>query len=316
VNLLVQRILVLFFAYFIIAHMFNCTLLYFGMWEYGQERRFDGKTLIGWLQKSSSVDLPPPDQQTVWELYANLIVLACCYMGSIVYGDIIPFTISEEVTSLVEMLIGRVFIAFLFAEMSSYIQCQYKAYNNHIEQREVVMTWIEINGIQSELKDRIHKYFEIKWHYNKGIKEDQLIDDLPEFLRKDIKNFQYEELIHNCDVFPQEDQGAITTISNRLKRVLIPKNEYIIKQGELAEDMCFIMKGQVRVVTSEGQTLATLSKNKHFGEMALIAETTTVRSTSIVADTNVQLAVLSKGDFKLICSHYPHFKIRMQEIID
>jgi|LauGreDrversion4_2_1035121.scaffolds.fasta_scaffold30068_1 signal-transduction protein with cAMP-binding, CBS, and nucleotidyltransferase domain len=80
--------------------------------------------------------------------------------------------------------------------------------------------------------------------------------------------------------------------------------------------MCFIIKGTVRVVTSEGQTLATLSKYKHFGEMALISEHVTLRSTSIVADSNVELAVLSKDDFKIICSHYPFFKTRMQEIID
>jgi hypothetical protein len=43
-------------------------------------------------------------------------------MGSIVYGDIIPFTISEETVSIFEMIIGRMFIAFLFAEMSSYVQ--------------------------------------------------------------------------------------------------------------------------------------------------------------------------------------------------
>jgi len=76
-----------------------------------------------------------------------LILLAFCYVGSIVYGDIIPFTISEETVSLIEMLIGRVFIAFLFAEMSNYVQCKYQAYNNHIDERDVVLKWIEINGI-------------------------------------------------------------------------------------------------------------------------------------------------------------------------
>jgi hypothetical protein len=68
-------------------------------------------------------------------------------MGSIVYGDIIPFTVSEETISLIEMLIGRVFIAFLFAEMSNYVQYQYQAYNNHINERDVVLKWIQINGI-------------------------------------------------------------------------------------------------------------------------------------------------------------------------
>jgi hypothetical protein len=53
-------------------------------------------------------------------------------MGSIVYGDIIPFTIAEEAISIIEMIIGRMFIAFLFAEMSSYVQTKYQAYNDHI----------------------------------------------------------------------------------------------------------------------------------------------------------------------------------------
>jgi CRP-like cAMP-binding protein len=50
----------------------------------------------------------------------------------------------------------------------------------------------------------------------------------------------------------------------------VPKDEFVIKQGELAADMYFIMKGEVRVVTKDGMTLAVLGKNKHFGEMALI----------------------------------------------
>ena len=52
-------------------------------------------------------------------------------MGSIMYGDIIPFTISEETLSIFYMIVGRAFIAFLFAEVSSYVQHQYSAYDDH-----------------------------------------------------------------------------------------------------------------------------------------------------------------------------------------
>jgi hypothetical protein len=121
-NVVISRIVLLLIFFIVCAHWFNCTLLYFARWEYGQGRRFDGKTLLEWLQKNSSATLPMPDKQSAWELYANLIILACCYMGSIVYGDIIPFTISEETVSIFEMIIGRMFIAFLFAEMSSYVE--------------------------------------------------------------------------------------------------------------------------------------------------------------------------------------------------
>jgi CRP-like cAMP-binding protein len=93
---------------------------------------------------------------------------------------------------------------------------------------------------------------------------------------------------------------------------LIPKDEYIIKQGELATEMFFIMKGEVRVLTEAGITVATLTKNMHFGEMALIQDKVSVRNTSIIANTNVVLAVLTAKDFKLICTHYPDFFTRMK----
>lgn len=35
INVLVYRIIILFFGYLIVAHIFNCALLFFGMWEYG-----------------------------------------------------------------------------------------------------------------------------------------------------------------------------------------------------------------------------------------------------------------------------------------
>ncbi len=75
--------------------------------------------------------------------------------------------------------------------------------------------------------------------------------------------------------------------------------------------MFFIMKGEVRVVTADGITLATLKKNMHFGEMALLKHSVSVRSTSVIAETNVTLAILTVKNFRLICEHYPEFKERM-----
>lgn len=60
-----------------------------------------------------------------------MYILNICFMGSIMYGDIIPFTISEETLSIFYMIVGRAFIAFLFAEVSSYVKHQYSAYDDH-----------------------------------------------------------------------------------------------------------------------------------------------------------------------------------------
>jgi cyclic nucleotide gated channel len=137
-------------------------------------------------------------------------------MGSIVYGDIIPFTLAEESISIIEMLIGRVFMSFLFAEVAGYVSQQYSAYDDHVHQQGIVMKWTQLNGLSKRLRHRIQKYFDLKWQNMKGIREEELILDLPNSLKKNVKNFLFDELIQNCDVFPRESVGTISTITAKL----------------------------------------------------------------------------------------------------
>lgn len=69
-----------------------------------------------------STSLPTPDKMSVWDLYFNTLILGTCFMGSIMYGDIIPYTLLEETVCIFQMLLGRVFISFLFAEVAGYVQ--------------------------------------------------------------------------------------------------------------------------------------------------------------------------------------------------
>ena len=50
--------------------------------------------------------------------------------------------------------------------------------------------------------------------------------------------------------------------------------------------------------------------------MALINGISSVRSTSIIAETNVTVAVLTINNFRMICKHYPEFRTRIKEIVD
>ena len=52
-----------------------------------------------------------------------------------------------------------------------------------------------------------------------------------------------------------------------------------------------------------------------FGEMALLSEKGSVRNSSVLAQTNLMLAVLSKDDFKIICENYPGFKASLEEVV-
>jgi hypothetical protein len=68
-------------------------------------------------------------------------------MGSIVYGDIIPFTISEELYCILAMLVGKLFLSFLFAEVASYEAELHSTYSNHMSSVKKINKWMNHNNI-------------------------------------------------------------------------------------------------------------------------------------------------------------------------
>ena len=50
------------------------------------------------------------------------------------------------------------------------------------------------------------------------------------------------------------------TVIKKLKLMIIPKGEYVIRVGQVAEDMYFIVKGICRVLSDQGEELAILKQ--------------------------------------------------------
>lgn len=76
-------------------------------------------------------------------------------------------------------------------------------------------------------------------------------------------------------------------------------HQVIFEEGELGNAAYLIMRGQVEIrkgmKTSNPQTLAVLSKNDIFGEMALFDESP--RMAEAMARTNVELIAINRDEF-------------------
>jgi len=94
---------------------------------------------------------------------------------------------------------------------------------------------------------------------------------------------------------------------------MIPSKEYIVKSGELADCMYFIIKGSATVISSEGIVLATLNAGSYFGEMAFSGHQK-VRQATVQAKNDASVATLSIEDFNMICTVFPVFRQRILEI--
>jgi CRP/FNR family cyclic AMP-dependent transcriptional regulator len=88
--------------------------------------------------------------------------------------------------------------------------------------------------------------------------------------------------------------------------------EVIFKEGDAAEQLFVIKSGEV-AIRSGNRTLAELSTNHIFGEMALIDDAP--RSATAVARTDVELVPISEKQFLFLVSQTPFFALKVMRVL-
>lgn len=92
----------------------------------------------------------------------------------------------------------------------------------------------------------------------------------------------------------------------RVGRIVSERNaapgETVMRQGDRGDTMFTVVAGVVAVLV-DGREVATLGPGEHFGELALVDELP--RSASIVAQDDVSLLTISRGDLRAFCMQEP-----------
>jgi CRP/FNR family cyclic AMP-dependent transcriptional regulator len=88
--------------------------------------------------------------------------------------------------------------------------------------------------------------------------------------------------------------------------------EVIFKEGDAADQLFVIKSGEVGI-QSGNRTLAELSANHIFGEMALIDDAP--RSATAVARTDVELVAISEKQFLFLVSQTPFFALKVMRVL-
>ena len=88
--------------------------------------------------------------------------------------------------------------------------------------------------------------------------------------------------------------------------------EIIFSEGDEAHQLFVIKSGEVSI-RSGNRTLAELSANTIFGEMALIDDAP--RSATAVAKTDVELVPISEKQFLFLVSQTPYFALKVMRVL-
>ena len=157
------------------------------------------------------------------ELYIQFIYLSSCTMGAVMYGDIIPFAMSEQLFDFIAMFTCRMFLAFLFAEAASYLSSVHKSQSVHTKRLQRINDWSNLNQLPQELKSRIVRFYEILWKNFRGVRQQHILKDLPESLRQDVRQHIFKNIVENWDiVLGSRDNGVLSSIVQKLELRIIP----------------------------------------------------------------------------------------------
>jgi voltage-gated potassium channel len=113
-------------------------------------------------------------------------------------------------------------------------------------------------------------------------------------------------------LFSGLDAASIASIARLLKPEIAPAHYAIVRRGEPATAMFFIMSGEVEVDVQPHPV--RLRAGQFFGEIALLRES--LRTATVTAMTEVQLLALEASDFRGLIERYPDLKERVARIAE
>ncbi len=120
------------------------------------------------------------------------------------------------------------------------------------------------------------------------------------------------KLVSKVPFFRDMDVTNIGDIVSLLTPKTVPPNYAVIKLGEKADGMYFIISGQLEVELSTEAVI--LEAGQFFGEMGIINDSP--RTATIVSITECKLLELKADDLRHMMSSHPELKVKMDNVIE
>ncbi|HEY4162741.1 MAG TPA: ion transporter [Dongiaceae bacterium] len=113
-------------------------------------------------------------------------------------------------------------------------------------------------------------------------------------------------------LFAGLDATRVASIARLLKPQIVPERQAIVRRGEPADAMFFLMDGEVEVEVQPHPV--RLAKGQFFGEIGLLLDTT--RTATVTALTESRMLVLDRSDFGRLMAQHPDLKARIEKIAE
>ncbi|KAJ6748817.1 CYCLIC NUCLEOTIDE-GATED ION CHANNEL 15-RELATED-RELATED [Salix purpurea] len=211
---------------------------------------------------------------------------------------------------------GVATIAFLIGNMQTNFRSPTARLEEMRIKRRDTEQWMSRRLLPDNIRGRIRRYEQFRWQEPRGVDEEMLDQNLPRDLRRDIKRHLCVPLLKRVPVFEKMDEQVLDAMCDRLKPVLYTEESYVVREGDLVDEMLFVMQGKLSTTTTNGgRTAVFISEYLEAGEICgeelltwaldrhsssnLPISTRTVRTI-----TEVEAFALMADDLKFVASQF------------
>lgn len=252
--------------------------------------------------------------------YTVALFNALSHMLCIGYGShgrtTAPQTDAEVFITILSMVVGASFYVVLVGIIASIVLSMDHSGAAYKEKIDIWRQYSQYRQLPKDIRDRVFKYFEHRWHTRKVFDENVLLSQLPRCLSSDIKMFRSEYLLNRVPIFKLCHPAIVRTVVSHLKPMSCLEDEVVYTFGQMAEEMYFILKGEVQIIGEPDYLITALSDGSYFGEFPLIFEEVKTRTATAKCTKWTTLYCLMRMDFVQIVEVYPELLSVMRQIAE
>ncbi|KAJ3228248.1 hypothetical protein HDU81_006252, partial [Chytriomyces hyalinus] len=115
----------------------------------------------------------------------------------------------------------------------------------------------------------------------------------------DVQKFLQEHVL-----FKGLDEKFLNTLSNAMQSRIYNPGEFVVRKGEIGKAMFFVLKGEVEVISEDGETILNVMKEQSFfGEIGVLFSVP--RTASCRAYGRCMILALTKERLQKVLQLYP-----------
>ncbi|GMH42770.1 hypothetical protein BSKO_10689 [Bryopsis sp. KO-2023] len=292
------------------AHWVGCAFFVLAGWS-NFEASPKKSTWMGlFLERHFSVTIPCPSEHHVLTPYFISIYKGLNGLTNLGYDIGVPEREDEMAFSIIIILVQIVLEAYILGTLVHYVVKKDANIEAFRADMSSLTTYCKVRKLPDELREKLVLYFEFQHNKKMADDEAQILRALPSSLRIQVASHQYSSIIRRNEfLFKGCNAQFLKEVMIRLREVYLMPGEVTIREGEMARELIFVLKGVVEEMY-QGTTIKTVREDTQGPNMCGfsaffigIPQPRTLRGKDT---SDVTLLVFSRLDYDELIEFYPN----------